>query len=379
MTLTPRPGILEVAPYVGGEAAIPGRNRVIRLASNENPLGPSPCAMAAYAALEKEIHRYPDGGARALRETIARAEDLDPAHIVCGAGSDELIVLLVRGYAGPGDEVLHSEHGFLMYPIAAKTAGAEPVAAAERDLTADVDALLERVSEKTRLVFLANPNNPTGSYLAEAELRALRAGLPEEVVLVIDAAYAEYATQDDYCSAMDLVAEFDNLVVTRTFSKIHGLAALRLGWAYCPPAVADVLNRLRGPFNVSQAAQAAGVAAIKDRQHVERSRAHNARWLAWASERLAAAGFDPRPSAGNFLLLRFAEEPGRSAEAALAHLKKHGILVRAMGGYGLPDALRITIGTESETRAVVQALEGFAALAEAEPAVEPAAGSGARA
>jgi len=376
MTLTPRPGIMEIAPYVGGEAAIPGKNRVIRLASNENPLGASPLASAAYMALEKELHRYPDGGARVLREAIARAEDLDPARIVCGAGSDELIALLVRGYAGPGDEVLYSEHGFLMYSIAAKGAGAEPVAAAERNLTADVDALLERVSEETRLLFLANPNNPTGSYLTEAELRRLREGLPEEVLLVIDAAYAEYATQDDYCSAMDLVAEFDNVVVTRTFSKIHGLAALRLGWAYCPPAVAEVLHRLRGPFNVSQAAQAAGVAAIGDRQHVDRSRAHNARWLAWTIERLSALGFDPRPSAGNFLLVRFADEPGRSAEAALAHLKRHGILVRAVAGYGLPDCLRITIGTESETRAVVQALEGFAAR---EAAGEAGTAAGARA
>jgi histidinol-phosphate aminotransferase len=361
MTLTPRPGIMEVAPYVGGEVAIPGKNRVIRLASNENPLGPSPRAMAAYAALEKELGRYPDGSARALREAIARAEDLDPARIVCGAGSDELIMLLVRGYAGPGDEVLHSEHGFLMYPIAAKTAGAEPVAAAERELTADVDALLAGVSEKTRLVFLANPNNPTGSYLAGDELRALREGLPAEVLLVVDSAYAEYATQPDYTAGVDLVEEFDNVVMIRTFSKIHGLAALRLGWAYCPPAVADVLNRLRGPFNVSQAAQAAGVAAIQDRRHVERSRAHNARWREWMIERLSALGLDPRPSAGNFVLLRFTEEEGRSAESALADLKKHGILVRAMGGYGLPDCLRITVGTEAETRAVVGALEGFVA------------------
>jgi histidinol-phosphate aminotransferase len=374
MTLTPRPGIMEIAPYVGGEAAIPGKNRVIRLASNENPLGPSPLASAAYVKLEKELHRYPDGDARLLREAIARAVELDPARIVCGAGSDELIALLVRGYAGPGDEVVHSEHGFLMYSISAKAAGAAPVAAPERDLTADVDALLERVGDNTRLLFLANPNNPTGSYLAEAELRRLREGLPEAVLLVVDAAYAEYATQDDYCSGASLVDEFDNVVMLRTFSKIHGLAALRLGWAYCPSAVADVLNRLRGPFNVGQAAQAAGVAAIGDRQHVARSRAHNARWLAWTTERLAALGFDPRPSAGNFLLVRFAEEPGRSAAAALAHLKKHGILVRAMAGYGLPDCLRITIGTESETRAVVQALADFAARG----AADGAAGTGAR-
>jgi histidinol-phosphate aminotransferase len=374
MTVTPRPGIMEIAPYVGGEAAIPGKNRVIRLASNENPLGPSPLASAAYVKLEKALHRYPDGDARVLREAIARAAELDPARIVCGAGSDELIALLVRGYAGPGDEVLHSEHGFLMYSISAKAAGAEPVAAAERDLTADVDALLERVGENTRLLFLANPNNPTGSYLAEAELRRLREALPEAVLLVVDAAYAEYVTQDDYGSGANLVDEFDNVVMLRTFSKIHGLAALRLGWAYCPPAVAAVLNRLRGPFNVSQAAQAAGVAAIGDRQHVARSRAHNARWLAWTTERLAALGFDPRPSAGNFLLVRFAEAPGRSAAAALDHLKKHGILVRAVAGYGLPDCLRITIGSESETRAVVQALADFAARG----AADAAAGTGAR-
>jgi histidinol-phosphate aminotransferase len=366
MTVTPRPGIMEIAPYVGGEAAIPGKNRVIRLASNENPLGPSPLASAAYVKLEKALHRYP--------EAIARAAELDPARIVCGAGSDELIALLVRGYAGPGDEVVHSEHGFLMYSISAKAAGAEPVAAAERDLTADVDALLERVGENTRLLFLANPNNPTGSYLAEAELRRLREALPEAVLLVVDAAYAEYVTQDDYGSGANLVDEFDNVVMLRTFSKIHGLAALRLGWAYCPPAVAAVLNRLRGPFNVSQAAQAAGVAAIGDRQHVARSRAHNARWLAWTTERLAALGFDPRPSAGNFLLVRFAEAPGRSAAAALDHLKKHGILVRAVAGYGLPDCLRITIGSESETRAVVQALADFAARG----AADAAAGTGAR-
>jgi histidinol-phosphate aminotransferase len=359
--VTPRPGILDVAAYVGGESSIPGRNRVIRLASNENPLGPSPRAAAAYAGLENELQRYPDGAASALREAIARVEELDPARIVCGAGSDELIALLVRGYAGPGDEVLHSEHGFLMYPIAAKAAYATPVAAPERELTADVDALLHRVTAKTRLAFLANPNNPTGSYLPEAELRRLREGLPEHVLLVIDSAYAEYVTEDDYTAGAGLVEAFDDLVMIRTFSKIHGLAALRLGWAYCPPAVADVLNRLRGPFNVSQAAQVAGVAALNDRDHVAHSRRHNARWRDWTIERLSELGLRPYPSAGNFVLVRFAEDPARSAEAALAHLKEQGIVVRAMADYGLPDCLRITIGTEAETRATVEALEGFVA------------------
>ena len=257
----PRPGIMDIDPYVGGESSLDGRDKVIKLSSNESAFGPSPKAAAAYNDAAEELHRYPDGAAQELRETIARIEELDPARIVCGAGSDELIALLVRGYAGPGDEVLHSKHGFLMYPIAARTAGASPIAAPERDLRADVDALLERVTARTRLLFLANPNNPTGSYLAEAELHRLRAGLPERVLLVIDSAYAEYVTEDDYGSGAGLVEAFDNVVMTRTFSKIHGLAALRLGWAYCPPAVAGVLNRLRGPFNVSQAAQAAGVAS----------------------------------------------------------------------------------------------------------------------
>ena len=365
MTLTPRPGILEVTPYVGGEASISGRNRAIRLASNENPLGASPRAAAAYAALRDELHRYPDGAARELRETIARVEELDPARIVCGAGSDELIALLVRGYAGPGDEVLHSEHGFLMYPIAARTAGASPVAAPERKLRADVDALLERVTAKTRLLFLANPNNPTGSYLSEAELRRLREGLPERVLLVVDSAYAEYVTEDDYGSGAGLVEAFDNVVMTRTFSKIHGLAALRLGWAYCPPAVAGVLDRLRGPFNVSQAAQAAGVAALGDRDHVAHSRRHNARWRAWLTERLAALYLHPYPSAANFVLVRFPGHPERSADAALADLKENGVLVRALAAYGLPDCLRITIGTEAEVRATAEALEGFVARAAA--------------
>ncbi len=359
MTLTPRPGILEVAPYVGGEASVPGVNRVVRLASNENPLGASPRAAAAYSALKDDLHRYPDGGATALRQALAEAENLDAARIVCGAGSDELIALLVRGYAGPGDEVLHSAHGFLMYSIAARIAGATPVAAPERDLTADVEALLARVTARTRLVFLANPNNPTGSYLRAARVRALRGGLPEHVLLVLDAAYAEYVEEADYAAGADLVEACDNVVMLRTFSKIHGLASLRLGWAYCPRDVAEVLNRLRGPFNVTQAAQAAGVAAIADKDHVARARRHNATWRSWLSERLSAAGLHPYPSVGNFILVGFPGEPEPGAEAALAYLKARGILVRGMAGYGLPACLRITVGTEEETRAVADALAEF--------------------
>lgn len=359
MTLPVRPGILEIAPYVGGESSLAGRSRVIRLASNEGALGPSPQAVEAYRQMAATLHRYPDGGATALREAIGSRFALDPAAIVCGAGSDELIGLLTRAYAGPGDEVLYSRHGFLMYPIAAQSVGATAVSAPETNLTADVDALLERVGPRTRICFLANPNNPTGSYLPADALRRLHAGLPSDVLLVIDAAYAEYVGRDDYEPGAALVAAHDNVVMTRTFSKIFGLAALRLGWAYCPPAVADVLNRVRGPFNVAAPAQAAAVAALADAHHVARARAHNDRWLPWFRDALAALGFESAPSVGNFVLVRFPKEA--DAAAACDHLNARGIIPRRMGAYGLGDCLRITIGLEAEMRAVVDALAAFAA------------------
>src|SRR5690349_17390579 len=260
----PGPGILDIAPYVGGESKAEGVERPIRLASNESALGPSPKAMAAYRALADDIHRYPDGTAIELREALGRVHNLDPARIVCGSGSDELIGMLLRAYAGPGSEVLYSRHGFLMYPIGALSVGATPVAAPETDLIADVDALLERVTERTRIVFIANPNNPTGTYLPISEMRRLHQGLPPRVVLAIDAAYAEFVNRNDFEPGISLVNRAENVVMLRTFSKIYALAGLRLGWAYCPEAIADVLNRIRGPFNVSLAAQAAGVAAIED-------------------------------------------------------------------------------------------------------------------
>ena len=355
MALTPRPGILDVQPYVGGEAKAPGANRVIRLASNENPLGCSPKAMEAYKALSGELHRYPDGGARELRDTIAKIHGVEADNVVCGAGSDELIALLIRAYAGEGDEVLYSRHGFLMYDIAARTAGARPVTAPETNLTADVDALLAAVSPVTRILFLANPNNPTGSYLPASEVRRLRAGLPPEVLLVLDSAYAEYVDAGDYESGVRMVEENDNVVMTRTFSKIYGLAALRLGWAYCPPAVADVLNRIRGPFNVAQAAQVAGVAALEDQSFVERSRRENAEVRAWLSEKLEAHGLTVHPSQGNFLLVGFPGGPDQ-AGAVLKAAKDRGVLLRGMSSYGLPDCLRVTVGTREEMEAALQVL-----------------------
>lgn len=358
-TPTPRPGILDIAPYVGGESALEGLSRVIKLSSNEGALGPSPRAMEAYRAVAGDLHRYPDGGADALRRAIGARHGLDPAHIVCGAGSDELIGLLVRAYAGPGDEVLYSAHGFLMYRLYALGCGATPVTAPEENLTASVDNILAGVTEKTRIVFLANPNNPTGTCLPAEEVARLRAGLPDDVLLGIDAAYAEYVGRNDYTAGSELVERTDNTVMLRTFSKMYGLGGMRLGWAYAPAAVVDHLHRLRSPFNVSAPAQAAGIAAIEDIPFQDLCRAHNDMWLPWLTGKLRGLGLDLTDSHGNFVLATFPGGEGRTAEAADAFLKQRGLIVRRMAGYGLPESLRITIGTDEENRLLAEALAEF--------------------
>lgn len=355
---TPRPGILDIAPYVGGEAKVAGVARPIRLASNESALGPSPRAIEAYRALAGEMYRYPDGGSAELRDALARTHGLDARRIVCGSGSDELIGLLVRAYAGPGDEVLYSRHGFLMYPIAALASGAKPVAAPEKDLTFDVDAVLARVTPRTRMVFIANPNNPTGTYVARDALKRLHRALPSSVLLVIDAAYAEYVTRNDYEAGIELVDAAPNVVMARTFSKIYAMGGLRLGWTYSSAAVADVLNRVRGPFNVNAAAQAAGVAALEDVAALNRAREHNDVWRPWFEREVGALGLQVQPSVANFVLVRFSVGP-KSADAAWSFLQSRAILVRKVAAYGLPDCLRISIGTEAEMRAVVAALADF--------------------
>jgi histidinol-phosphate aminotransferase len=359
MSLKVRPGILDIAAYVPGDHSLPGEGPVYRMASNESALGPSPKAVEAYRALAGDLHRYPDGASKALRAALGRSYGIEPDQIVCGAGSDDVLQLLVRAYAGPGDEVLYTQHGFLVYPIAAKAVGATPVAAPETDLRTDVDALLKAVTPRTRICFVANPNNPTGSYVSSAELKRLRAGLPSNVLLVVDAAYAEYVDLPDYESGLDMVKAHDNVVMTRTFSKIFGLAALRLGWAYCPPAVADVLNRIRGPFNVPAPAQAAGVTALADREHLGKAKAHNDRWLPWFAQRMRALGLQPYPSVANFVLVKFPSDPKLNAEAALKFLNDHRILPRRVAAYGLPDCLRVTIADEAAVKACADALEAF--------------------
>jgi len=352
----PGPGILDISPYVGGESQAEGVERPIRLASNESALGPSPKAIAAYKTLAEEIHRYPDGGADKLREVLGRHHGLDPARIVCGAGSDELIALLQRAYAGPGAEVLYSRHGFLMYSIGAMAVGATPVAVPERNLTADVDAILARVTERTRIVFIANPNNPTGTYLPFDEVQRLRRALPKQVLLVLDAAYAEYVRRNDYESGIELVATSENVVMTRTFSKIYGLAGLRLGWLYGPAHVVDAINRIRGPFNVNAPSIAAGVAALADTAHLEHSRQHNEKWLAWLTEEIRKLGLKVTPSVGNFILIHFPEAKGKTAKDADALLTSRGLILRAVGAYQLPNALRMSVGTEEANRGVVATL-----------------------
>jgi histidinol-phosphate aminotransferase len=358
--LKPNPGILNIAPYVGGESAVAGsKKKAIKLSSNEGAFGPSPKAIAAYKKNAAEIHRYPDGHCVELRKTIGKAHGLDPAQIVCGAGSDELLSLVARAYAGPGDEVLYTTHGFLIYPIAAMSVGATPVVAPETDYRTDVDALLERVNRKTRIVFIANPNNPTGSYIDSDELARLHAGLPKTCLLVIDAAYAEYVNRNDYSVGFELVDKAENVVVTRTFSKMYGMGGMRLGWGYFPPVIADVMHRLRLPFNVSNAAQAAGIAALNDRPFTAKVRANNDKWLPWTTERLQELGLEVLPSAANFVLVRFPKTKGRDSAAADTFLKSRGLIARRVESYKLPDCLRVTIGKPAEMKAFIAAMTDF--------------------
>lgn len=355
----PRPGILDIEPYQPGRSTLTGEGPVIKLSSNETPLGPSPAALEAYHEAAGALERYPDRGASALRQAVAEQFGLNPDHIVCGAGSDELLGLLADIYLGEGDEAIHTEHGFLIYKIVIQAAGARPVVAQETDCRADVSNILAKVTPRTRCVFLANPNNPTGTFLPFDEIQRLRRELPQNALLVLDAAYAEYVRRNDYEAGIELVATHDNVVMTRTLSKIYGLASLRIGWAYCPDAIADALNRVRGPFNVSGPSIAAGVAAITDTNHTERAVALNDEQLPWLSDKFEAMGLQVTPSVANFLLIHFPENNGKSAELADAHLTAQRILLRRVDNYGFPGALRMTVGTPEQNQTVVAAIGDF--------------------
>ena len=357
MTLPqPRPGVLDIPLYEGGKSRIAGVSRVIKLSSNEAALGPSPKAIAAYADSAAMLYRYPPGDSVELRSAIATAEGIDAANIICGQGSDEILCLLCRAYAGPGDEVIHTAHAFAIYRIYALSVGATPVSVPERNLTADVDAIVKAVTPRTRLVFLANPNNPTGTYLTATEVARLRAGLRPDILLVLDAAYCEFVDAADYDNGMATAGASDNVFVTRTFSKIHGLASLRVGWGYGHKGIIDTLERLRAPFNVSAPAQAAAAAAIRDRAHLEKAKAHNAKWRAVMVQRLRGLGLDLPFASANFVVPRFDGARGKTAAAADAFLQSKGIIARRVDSYGMPNHLRITIGADDENEIVLNAL-----------------------
>ncbi len=364
-TLMPKPWISGIAPYVPGKSAGADGRPLIKLSANENPLGTGDKARAAFAAVQAApdaLSRYPDPGSVALRAAIAAKYGLDPDRVICGNGSDELLHLAAGAYAGAGDEILYVRYGFAVYEIAARRVGAVPVEADDRDFATDVDALLAAVTDKTRVVYLANPNNPTGTLATRDEVARIHAGLPRDALFVIDQAYAEYLTPDQDDGGLDLARTQPNVFVTRTFSKIHGLAAERIGWGYASSDVIAALHRIRLPFNVTRAGQAAAVAALGDDDFVNRSREHNARWRAWLAQELESLGnhgVRVIPSATNFLLVLF--EGQVSAETVYHRLMDAGYIVRWLPGQGIPQALRMTIGTEDETRGLAAAIR--AALA----------------
>jgi histidinol-phosphate aminotransferase len=357
MKFAPNPGIESIAAYVGGESKAPGAARVIKISSNENPFGTSPKALEALKA-DQHLEKYPDGNCVDLCAAIANKFGLEASRIVCGAGSDEIIGLLCKAYVQPGDNVVYADHAFLMYGIFARTCGAKTIEVKEHDLCPDLDAMLAAVTPKTKIVFLTNPNNPTGSFNTPADIKRFREKLPAQVILVLDDAYAEYAeATQGYENGFAFAKTRDDVVVLRTFSKIYGMAGLRLGYGYMPEEIASVMHRVRGPFNVSVPAQIAGIAALRDDEFIANSVAHNTQWRAWTESALKDAGLKVWPSAANFLLVSFKDAD--EAENCRLYLKERGILVRQMGAYKLSDSLRISIGAQDEMELAVAAIKAY--------------------
>ena len=356
MTLQARPGIMDVQPYRPGAPAPEG---AVKLSSNENALGCSPKASQAFVNAMNKLHIYPDGGATQLRQAIANSEHIDFRQIVCGAGSDEILQLIGRAFLSEGDKVVQSQYGFLVYRLVAMQSGAYVAFAPEKNFTTNIDALIETAGDDTKIVFLANPNNPTGTVVPLRDIKRLREKLPKKTLLVLDGAYDEFVDMQDYKGALDLVDNHDNMVVTRTFSKIHGLAAVRLGWMYAPEYIADIIQRVRGPFNVNLPAIEAGIAAIEDKEFLEKSKNFNKHELRFLLQSLRGFGYEVSPSVCNFVMIHFPSQPGQTARDANKFLTSKGLIVRDLRAYGLPDALRISIGSKDANRQVVDALETF--------------------
>ena len=355
MPIIPQPGILDISLYQGGKSTISGVQDVVKLSSNENPFGPSTRASDAVRQAAGQLHLYPSTDHLDLREAIASIHDMTAEQIICGAGSDEIISLICYAYAGPGDEVLYTEHGFGMYKISALAAGATPVVAAEKNRQTDVDALLAACTEHTKIVFIANPNNPTGTMIDENEVNRLAEGIPETALLVLDGAYAEYV--DGFDGGLSIINRRTNVLMTRTFSKIYGLGGMRIGWGYGPREIIDTLNRIRGPFNLSTPALTAAEAAVRDQSYINWCRDQNAKLRDWMGDELAKLGILSDPSFANFLLAQFADQ--QEAEAVDDFLQTKGLIVRRVAGYGLPNFLRITIGDEAACKRVIEAIAEF--------------------
>lgn len=356
--IRPQPGILDIALYEGGKSHVAGISNTLKLSSNENPFGPSERAKDVFLRSVHQLHRYPNTDHTGLRQAIAEVHGLDAGRVICGVGSDEIITFLCQAYAGPGDEVLFTEHGFLMYRISALAVGATPVEVTERERTTDVDALLAGCSSRTKLVFIANPNNPTGTMISQAEIARLAAGIPPQAILVLDGAYAEYV--QGYDGGLGIVEARTNVFMTRTFSKIYGLGGLRIGWGYGPKAIVDVLNRIRGPFNLSTTQLEVAETAVRDQDYVTRCRTENARWRSWLADALAEIGVPSDTSTANFVLARFADAD--EAERCDLFLQSQGLIVRRVASYKLPNCLRITIGDEASCRRVAHAVAQFKGL-----------------
>lgn len=348
----------ELGVYAAGKAKAKGTENPVKLSANESALGPSPMAMEAFKKEAPNLFRYPDPSYVKLREALAQKYNIDASRIVCGVGSDELLKIACRAYLKPGDEAIFVAHSFSMYPIAIKSVGATAIEVADHNYTADVDKILGAVTDKTKLIFIANPNNPTGTYLSKEEIERLWKNIPDHILLVLDAAYAEFMDQNDYSAGLELVERSTNVFVTRTFSKLYGLAALRLGWGYAPENVAQVLDKCRDPFNVPSCSQAAGVAALQDAEFEQKVISHTTKWREWLSGEITAMGLSVVPSVTNFILFKF-EDENKSAAAANDYLTKHGYILRYYSGQGLGSFLRLTIGTEQENREVIRLLKEF--------------------
>ncbi|MCF8474659.1 MAG: histidinol-phosphate transaminase [Emcibacter sp.] len=354
-----RPWIEKLDIYVGGKSHVEGIEKPVKLSSNESPFGPSPKAMEAYLKEATALHRYPDACYHDLRAALAKKYDIEADQIVCGIGSDEILKLACRAYLEPNDEVIFSNHSFMMYPIATRSYGGIAVEVDDENFTTNVDHILAAITNRTKIIFIANPNNPTGTYLSTSEVERLWKNIPDNILLVLDSAYAEFVTEDDYQAGIELVQKSKNVLMTRTFSKLYGLAALRLGWGYACPEISNTLDKIRDPFNVPTPTQVAGIAALNDIAFEKMAKSHNIKWLEILKNELCAMGLEPVPSVANFILIHFPDHKNKSAEAANEYLLKHGYILRWLPKQGLSHYLRLTIGTEEQNLALIDLLKKF--------------------